>query len=452
MREILRIVHAMQDDLKEDVLYDYNLEIYKGDILYIQGIAGSGIKTLVNVFAGDCSLKRGRLFLYEKEVKDYNRGTAYQYHIYTITAKKDMVDTMTVTENLEAIRYLPYPLSIYNKRKAAKEIERYLKKEQLHISAYDYLWALTPKERKKLSILKAKMHKAKLIILDVTNEPYEGKEADEICQIIQRANREGITFVILSEYYTVFAEIANRIQIVSHGMDLKEWSKIDVRVRSCLRRQLVTPVSLTENCTQKSDRRFLGLYDYEWEMKEGLWEYLSFIKKHNPMIWENVINADIPDKGCSYKNGTVLIPRNSEEYLLSNLSIADNLIITIPDRVCGVRCGIIKKNIYKYITKKFFEQTGIDPKKKNVEELSCTERKILSIYRWELAHPKVMFLESPYGGMNLEETCILRNYLKKLSKKGICIIYFSKILEDLKTDCEKIIITKKGLSAKIATF
>lgn len=453
MKEMLRIIHAMQDDLREDVLHDYNLEVYEGDILYIQGIAGSGIKTLVNVFAGDCNLKRGSLFLYEEEVKDYNRNTAYQYHIYSITAEKDMVDNMTVTENLEAIRYLPFPASIYHKRKAEKDIDDYLKKEQVYISADEHLWALTSKERKKLSILKAKIHKAKLIILDVTNDLYEGKEADEICQLIQRANKDGITFVILAEHYTVFAEIANRIQVISNGIDLMEWSKINDHIREKLRYQSASPDSLSRHLGKsKGSRCFFGLYDYEWEMHDGLWEYLNFVKNHNRKIWENEINADIPDKGCSHKNETVLIPRNSAEYLLKNLSIEDNLIISVPDRVSKGRGGIINKNICRYITRKFFEQTGIDPEKNTVEELNGIERKILSIYRWELAHPKVIFLESPYGGMNLEETCLLRNYLNKLSKKGIRIICFSKSLDDLKKDCKKIIITEKGLSAKIATF
>ena len=63
MKELLRITHGMQDQAGEDALYDYNLEVYEGEILYIQGMPGNGIRTLMNIFAGDCALKSGKLLL-----------------------------------------------------------------------------------------------------------------------------------------------------------------------------------------------------------------------------------------------------------------------------------------------------------------------------------------------------------------------------------------------------
>lgn len=105
MKELLRITHGMQDQAGEDALYDYNLEVYEGEILYIQGMPGNGIRTLMNIFAGDCALKSGKLLLNGKEVSGYNRDGAFLHGIYTITAERDLVEILTVAENLEAIRY-----------------------------------------------------------------------------------------------------------------------------------------------------------------------------------------------------------------------------------------------------------------------------------------------------------------------------------------------------------
>lgn len=450
MKEMLRIRHGVQDDRQDDILRDYELQVFEGDIIYIQGIEGSGIRTLISFLAGECTLKRGELWLFEEKVENYDRNTAYQYGIYTITAEKDLVETLTVAENLEAVRYLPFPGRYYSRRRAESRVTRYLEKEQVNIPADACLWMLSKKERQKLSILKAKMHGARMIVLDATSDVYEGQEAEELCELIRRANAQGITFVILSECYAMLAEIANRIQIISRGRDLKEWYGLTDRVRQRLRHEMAEGA---EHAVQKADAvLFLGMYDYEWEMKGCIWDYLNYVKKRNPEIWDRYIGASIPRPGFSQEKKTVVIPRESGEYLLKNLSIADNLIMPIPLRVAKNHFGLIKKNIRRNITRDFYKKMGLDPGINKIEEMSSIQKKVLSIYRFELDRPQVIILESPYSGMNREERKILQDYLRTLAKKGIRIIYFSKSREEIAEDCCKVIVTQNGENAKITTF
>ncbi|MCD7746535.1 MAG: ATP-binding cassette domain-containing protein [Lachnospiraceae bacterium] len=516
MKELLRIVHGCLDDVGGDTLRDYNVEIYEGDILYIQGIEDSGIRTLAKVFAGDCALKGGSLFLNGKKVEDYDRNTAYYYRIYTITAEQDLVETMSVAENLEAVRHLPSSWRLYNRKRSERDVNAYLRKEQVNIRADENLWMLSQTERKKLSILKANMHGARLIILDATRGIYEGKEAEEICGLIRRANEEGITFVILSRCYTLFAEIANRIQILSAGIDLKEWGRIDNRIRLCLRRPAGTaaesgeadpaerePVAgaagqgtaaeLTEREadavvradmavrdgmellkagkagevadgrdktkteiplsaeTVESANGFLGMYDYEWEMEDGIWHYLSFVQRQNPAFWDREVRAHVPEPGSSFCLDTAVIPANSGESLVGNLDITDNLLLPIPQRAGRGPGRVIRLDIRRNIADKFYRTTGIRPDIEQIDELNRIQRKILSIYRWELAHPNTMILESPYSGLTLEETLALRTYLQGAAERGIRILYFSKTPDDMREDCEKVILTQNGKNAKIAT-
>ncbi|MCD7955731.1 MAG: ATP-binding cassette domain-containing protein [Lachnospiraceae bacterium] len=457
MKELLRIVHGRVDDIGEGELHDYNVEIYEGDILYIQGVEDSGIRTLAKVFAGDCALKGGSLFLNGKKVEDYDRGTAYYYQIYTITAEGDLVETLSVAENLEAVRHLPFSLRPYDRKKTERKVNEYLKMEQLDIRADEEPWMLSQTNRKKLSILKAGMHGARLVILDATHGYYEGKEAKEICDLIRRTNEEGITFVILSRYYTLFAEIANRIQVLSGGIDLKEWGRADERIRHRLRRPAGGTKTTEADKTKipsltESTGHFLGMYDYEWEMEDGIWHYLSFVRRQNPIFWEKEVGAHIPRQGESFCKGTAVIPLNSGESLVENLDIADNLLLPIPHRAGRGPGGVIPLNIRRNVAGKFYRTTGIDPDRTQICDLNRIQRKILSIYRWELAHPEIMILESPYSGLTQEEIRALRAYLRGAAKRGIRILYFSKSPDDMREDCEKVILTQNGKNAKIATF
>lgn len=454
MKELLRITHGMQDEIGEDALYDYNLEVYEGEILYIQGMPGSGIRTLMNIFAGDCALKSGRLLLNGREVPDYNRNGAFLHGIYTITAERDLVETLTVAENLEAIRYLPFSGRLYSRKHSIRRVNKYLEQEGVQISAEDYVWTLGSKDRKRLSILKAKMHGARLIILDAMNELYEGKEAEEICSLIQKANREGSTFVILTWHYNMLAEIADRIQLVSRGIDLKEWRGLNDRIRSALRdpmgyrREKEEPGRMTG---QERFNGFLGLYDYEWETEREFRNYLVLLRRENETLWNAEIRAELPEKGFVAGHGTVLIPQDSAEKLLMNLSVADNLILPIPRRVSRSSVGWIPGHIEKNIADRFYAVTGVDALKTEIRELDRVERKILSIYRWAASHPQVLILERPYSGFHPEEVQRIRSFLQALEQNGIQIIYFSKAFDEMQLDCEKILISHNGRSAKMTT-
>lgn len=76
MRELLKISHGYYDEQRAGSLCNYELCIHEGDIFYIQGLEGTGVRTLLRIVAGDCRLERGRLFLWEERVEEYDRGVA----------------------------------------------------------------------------------------------------------------------------------------------------------------------------------------------------------------------------------------------------------------------------------------------------------------------------------------------------------------------------------------
>lgn len=451
MREILRIQHGQQDDYPEEALFDYNLELYEGDILYIQGDRGSGLKTLIKILAGDLSLRTGGLYLWDGKAEDYSRNTAMQYGLCMITGGTDMVMNMSVADNLEAVRPIGFPLRPYHRSRRQSKIQRYLDERGMHISAGDYVFRLSRAGQMQLSILKAQMHGARLIGLDMTENKYEGKEAEKICSLIQQVNGEGVSFILFAEDYSVFAETADRIQVLFAGRELKEWRKPwggPERMRKRLHRNLCD-MDLSSSCPQEG---FLGLYDGERENGCDPWGFFETVKENNLEIWERYIDAKLPGQR-EYETGkTLVIPMEIGEMLFSNLSLADNIILTVPERVCGSRYGMIRKSVRENIVQRFYRRFQIEDSVSSIEELGLVYRKILGIYRWELAKPEVIFLENPYSGLTGDEKKIMTDYLRELNQKKMRIVLLSGSLENLKEVCGKIVVTKNGKSAKITTI
>lgn len=440
MKELLRIEHGAQNEEKSYRLQDYNLEVYAGEIIYIQGLASSGIKGLLELLQGERMLTGGKMYMDEHQVCDYRKSTKEQYHIYTITADQDLIADMTVAENLEIVRHNPFVLKLYRKRKTEQIVAEFLENEKIRIRPDMVLHEMDKGILPKLSMLKAKMHGARLIVLDIMAGTDEGKNADELCGMIQKLREEGVSFLILAEHYSVFAEVADRIQFMHQGRDLMEWHAVDEGVRNYLKNAGIQDSGHSDLHMPQ----ITGFYDYEWKTGRTVWGYLSRLNKEKTSLYEAVFGTDLPAEGEGMRKKLAVIPRESSEQLIEALSIRDNIILTIPDRISRNRYGYIQKKMKKNITDCFYQKTGIPDHIEKIKQLSRVQRKILSVYRYEIARPEVMVFENPYWGMDMEEIIRFREYVCSLADKGIKIIFFSNSFGELEYDCSDIFISHNG--------
>ncbi len=59
-------------------------------------------------------------------------------------------------------------------------------------------------------------------------------------------------------------------------------------------------------------------------------------------------------------------------------------------------------------------------------------------------NPEILLLDEPLNGLDVTTTLVIRDLIKKLSKKGKIIIYSSHILEIVEKICRRVIILHKG--------
>ncbi len=447
MEEVLRIAGAVLDAEGTEALRDYALEVYAGDIVYVQGDPGSGVRTLVRLLAGDCALQSGRLYLDGEVVSTPGRMTFWRHGLYAVAAEKDLVEGLTVAENLEAIRYLPNCLCTYRYEESKARVADFLRGQGIGVPSDAPVWSLCRSDRLRLSLLKARLHGARLIVLDATRDHYEGQEAQELCEMIRRENRQGISFVIVSECCSAFASIATRIQLVDRGRDMKEWPGLTPRVEELLRGS----APRRNGGAPEGSRPFLGIYDYAWERRENFWAYLRRLRDANPEIWRVQLHLEIPGDGCCLRGGTVVIPEGSEDMLLGNLSLADNIILPCASRVAANGLGLIRRHVQRSMEARFRQRFGLASGVRCIDELDRVNRKILSIYRYALLHPDTMVLESPYAGMVSDEVERLRRYLRELAEGGMRIVCFSKSSDIFSADCAAVIVACNGRNAKMST-
>ncbi|CAA7387609.1 ABC transporter ATP-binding protein [Chryseobacterium fistulae] len=81
---------------------------------------------------------------------------------------------------------------------------------------------------------------------------------------------------------------------------------------------------------------------------------------------------------------------------------------------------------------------------KKVEQFSGGMKRRCNLIASTLHHPKVLFLDEPTVGVDVQSKKVIIDFLQELNKKGTCIIYTSHHLSEAEEFCTKIAIIDRG--------
>ncbi len=130
------------------------------------------------------------------------------------------------------------------------------------------------------------------------------------------------------------------------------------------------------------------------------------------------------------------IPQDFSFY--QELSPAENL------EFFGAWAGLHPHEIRKR-TDELLEVLGLaDVRNKPVEKFSGGMKRRVNLAIGVIHHPRILFLDEPTVGVDVQSRHAIINYLKELNKEGATLIYTSHQLSEAEDLCEKIALIDEG--------
>ncbi|WP_445505579.1 ABC transporter ATP-binding protein [Niallia sp. 03091] len=153
-------------------------------------------------------------------------------------------------------------------------------------------------------------------------------------------------------------------------------------------------------------------------------------------------NGSIHLEDISWEN--VKKVRNHIGYLPQHFSIYKNLTIKEVMNHFAILKGLtIKTNRNTTIDNILSAVNLMNEREKKIKNLSGGMLRRLGIAQALLGNPKIIIVDEPTAGLDIEERVRFRQLLRKLSEDRIIIIS-SHIVEDLESTCNNIAIMKQG--------
>lgn len=448
MKELLHLDHVVAHPPGLPMLNDYNLSIFSGEIVVLHGPVGCGKESVIALLEGSTMPTSGRVFFCGKRLNTPADFDSMKCRVFVLGAEDRIVKSFSVIENLTAVCSRRRYFAFYNKRRAYDEIRDVLSTLGLSISLDTKLENLTYWERQKLDFAKACVSDAKLIIINSATMDFNHSDLPELIELIYKLRLQGISFLIISEKQTSLTAIADRYQLLHQGIDLREWRK-DHPFTPEQQKLLVNPqYFLSKTSHTCNNEQIICLYDDSWgkDMFLQCRSILGQMFVDSPQIAQQFFPFFAEGRSLS-SSDVICVPRNSHALLMENLSIADNLTICIPQRICSY--GLIRNQRVHLLFREFCKMLRLPEDIASIDRLDLAEKKILSIHRWILTHPKAMILEDPFSEFDSEGTHKLATYLQHISSIVPRIIVLERTLYGKNRLYDVIIKTSHGQNAVI---
>jgi len=176
------------------LLNDLSLNVKQGEFLSIMGPSGSGKSTLLNIIAMLDDFQEGEYYFEEEaihEMKSKKRTEIFNENIGFIFQAYHLLDDLTVYENIETPLLYKKVKSSERKALVADILDRFniVGKKDL------FPHQLSGGQQQLVGIARALIIKPKLILADEPTGNLNSKQSDEIMQLFQDLNKEGVTII-----------------------------------------------------------------------------------------------------------------------------------------------------------------------------------------------------------------------------------------------------------------
>ncbi len=191
------------------VLSDVNVQVNKGDFVYLIGKTGSGKSSFMKTLYADLPLKKG-----DGNIVDFDLKTLKEKDIPFLRRKLGVVfqdfkllTDRTINDNLSFV----LKATGWKDRSAmSSRIEEVLDKVGMKTTGYKFPHELSGGEQQRIAIARALLNEPELILADEPTGNLDPQTSVEVMEVLQEINRNGNTILMATHDYALLLKYPSK--------------------------------------------------------------------------------------------------------------------------------------------------------------------------------------------------------------------------------------------------
>ena len=206
-----------------NAVYDMNLDIKKGEFVFVIGASGSGKSTLIKMLYREERPTNGEIYVGGINVAKVKNNKVYKLRrkIGIVFQDYKLLPKLTVYENVA------FALEIYGlptnevKRKVLKALDLV----GLKSKTKSYPNQLSGGEQQRVAIARAIVNSPKLLICDEPTGNLDPDTSLEVMKVIEKINDLGTTVVMATNDREMVNKMKKRVVLLDNGKLVKDYEK-----------------------------------------------------------------------------------------------------------------------------------------------------------------------------------------------------------------------------------
>ncbi|CCQ98787.1 putative ribose/galactose/methyl galactoside import ATP-binding protein [[Clostridium] ultunense Esp] len=453
-------------------LKNVNFSLNYGEVHCLIGENGCGKSTLIKVMSGVHAPDHGEIYIHGKRFNHLTPKEAMNEGIQVIYQDFSIFPNLTVEENIALSWELVQNKKLVNWKEVRRLAKETIKKINVDLDLSEKVENLSVADKQLVAICRALTHNAKLIIMDEPTTALTQKEVKALFKVINGLKSEGISILFVSHKLEEVLEISDRITILRNGQNV-----ISEDVQQFDREKIVfymTGRKIKESFYEIETSGTTPLLETRNLSLQGCFEHISFklyrgeilgitglLGSGRTELAESLFGLRPATGGELYVNGERKKIKNvqdaiklkigyvPEDRLTQGLfleqSIERNLIISVIDRFLTYFRFLNKRKIredaQQWIQKmRIFAHSPSVP----VKTLSGGNQQKVVLAKWLAMEPEILILNGPTVGVDIGSKEGIHQIIRELAGKGMGVIMISDDLPELKHNCNRVLVMKKG--------
>ncbi len=201
-------------------LEDINLNINKGDFVFLVGSSGAGKSTFIRLLLREQQLTQGRLTINRMDVSKLSQRTIpkFRRNIGVVFQDFKLLNNKTVYENVAFAMEVTHQ----KKKDIRRKVPVALSLVGLSHKAKSYPSQLSGGEQQRVGIARAIINNPLILIADEPTGNLDPHNADEIMKLLQDINRRGTTVIVATHAKEIVDKLQKRVITLEEGRILSD--------------------------------------------------------------------------------------------------------------------------------------------------------------------------------------------------------------------------------------
>jgi len=461
-------------------LSDASFTLNQGEICGLVGANGSGKTTFARIISGLIKPDAGQLYLYGSQINLKSHLEAEKLAISMVHQNLSLVPEMTVWENINLGREIITPLGILKKEEALVRAEAAIQELKVNISLYDKVSQLAPSDQQLLEIVKALSRNPKILILDEPTASLGFKQVEILFEKLIQLKKDQVSVIFISHRIWEITRICDRLVAFRNGKTVGE---VDFQQQPREERLIIPLITgKKENEDEKGihekrpyrnfDTRQVilevdslskrdKLHNISFKIREGeviglgglngqgqeeiLFILSGYLRKTSGKIKINNQEIIIKNPSQAIERGIFLVPGDRQkEGLFLNHNVFTNLVY--PQVAQKKQKFILPLKELRQTVNTTIQKISLVPPdpRKLVSHLSGGNQQKVVIGKWLSLSPRILLLNDPTKGVDIETRKNLYKIIADLSNQGVSVLLYASDNEELIANCDRVLIVFEG--------